>query len=329
MTGGRWPAFRHAGYKHYWLARFLSTFAVQITSVSVAWQIYDITRDPLDLGLVGLIQFAPSLLLVLVTGAAADRFGRRTIMALALLGEGICAVALLFFALKGIGTVWPIFVVLAGFGLSRAFFNPASSSLVANLVPASDLANAIALNTTAWQVATIVGPVVGGLIYGISASAAYAVAVAMFFLAGVLTVRIPRPASRQSAEPVRLETILAGFRYIWREPVVLGAVSLDLFAVLLGGAIALMPVYARDILVLGPWGLGLLRAAPGIGAVLVGFWLTFHPLKDHAGVILLVLSACSASPPPCSVSPKRHGFPSWHFSSSAVATWSASMCVRR
>lgn len=288
MTGGRWPAFRHAGFTFYWLSSLLASFAVQISSVSVAWQVYDITRDPFDLGLVGLIQFTPAFLLVLVTGAAADRFGRRTIMAAALLGEGSCATLLLWFAWTGGDHVWPIFLVLAAFGISRAFFNPASSSLVANLVPAGHLANAIALSTTARQIATIAGPVAGGLLYGLSATTAYSIAVFFFIAAGLLVTFIPRPARRMTTQPVALQTILAGFSYIWREPVVLGAISLDLFAVLLGGAVALMPVYARDILDLGPWGLGLLRAAPGVGAILVGFWLAFHPLRDHAGIVLLV-----------------------------------------
>ncbi|MCB1834327.1 MAG: MFS transporter, partial [Geminicoccaceae bacterium] len=130
--------------------------------------------------------------------------------------------------------------------------------------------------------------VAGGLLYGLSATTAYSIAVLFFIAAGLLVTFIPRPPRRMTAEPVALQTILAGFSYIWREPVVLGAISLDLFAVLLGGAVALMPVYARDILDLGPWGLGLLRAAPGVGAILVGFWLAFHPLRDHAGIILLV-----------------------------------------
>src|SRR5690606_38957594 len=142
----------------------------------VGWQIYDLTRDPFDLGLVGIIQFAPSLLLVLVTGAAADRFGRRMIMGVATGLEALCALALLVLTMRGLEGVSAVFVVLAVFGVARAFFAPASASLVANLVPAEDFANAVAWNSSAWQTATIVGPVAGGLLYGLSAEAAYATA---------------------------------------------------------------------------------------------------------------------------------------------------------
>ena len=150
----RFAAFRHSAFLRYWLARFLATFSTQIVSVAVGWQIYDLTRDPLDLGLVGIIQFAPSLLLVLVTGAAADRFGRRLIMALAATIEALCALALLALTLHGLAGPAPVFIVLAVFGMARAFFSPASASLVANLVPPGEFANAVAWNSTAWQTAS-------------------------------------------------------------------------------------------------------------------------------------------------------------------------------
>ena len=283
----RYAAFRHAAYFRFWLARFLTTFATQTVSVAVGWQVYDLTRDPFDLGLVGLIQFAPSLLLVLVTGAVADRFGRRLIMGLSILLEALCAAALVAFALRGLTGPGPIFVLLALFGIARAFFGPASASLVANLVPPEDFANAVAWNSSAWQVATIVGPVAGGLLYGIAPEVAYAAAVVMMLAAALLIFAIPAPRQRSETDKPTLETLFAGFRYIWHEKVVLGAISLDLFAVLLSGAVALLPVYARDILELGPWGLGLLRAAPGIGAVAVTLWLAGHPIRDHAGLIML------------------------------------------
>ncbi len=284
----RYAAFRHGSFLRYWLARFSTTFATQIVSVAVGWQIYDLTRDPFDLGLVGIIQFAPSLLLVLVTGALADRFGRRLIMGVSALLEAACAVALVVLTFRGLADPVPIFVVLAFFGLARAFFGPASSSLVANLVPPEDFANAVAWNSSAWQTATIVGPVAGGLLYGISAEAAYGTAAAMMITAALLVLSIPKPAQHTETERPTVSALFDGFRYIWREKVVLGAISLDLFAVLLGGATALLPVYARDILELGPWGLGLLRAAPGIGAIGVAMWLAAHPIRDHAGIIVLV-----------------------------------------
>lgn len=284
----RFAAFSHPAFVRYWAARFLATFATQIVSVAVGWQIYDLTRDPFDLGLVGLIQFAPSLLLVLVTGAAADRFGRRLIMGIAALVEAICALSLVVLTLRGLTSPLPVFAVLAAFGVARAFFAPASSALVANLVPPADFANAVAWNSSAWQTATIVGPVAGGLLYGLAAESAYSVAAFMMVLAAILAFSVPKPRQHSETEPVSTETLFAGFRYIWKEKIVLGAISLDLFAVLLGGAVALLPVYARDILELGPWGLGLLRAAPGIGAVLTAIWLSGHPVRNHAGLVMFV-----------------------------------------
>jgi MFS family permease len=287
----RYAAFRHGAFLRYWAARFLTTFSTQIVSVAVGWQIYDLTRDPLDLGLVGVIQFIPSLLLVLVTGAVADRYGRRLIMALASFLEAFCALALLAFTFRGLTGPAPIFAILALFGVARAFFGPASSSLVANLVPAEDFANAIAWNSSAWQTATIVGPVAGGLLYGLSPNAAYATATVLMLAAGLLVLSIPRPAQRSATDKPTLDTLFAGFGYIRREKIVLGAISLDLFAVLLSGAVALLPVYARDILELGPWGLGLLRAAPGVGAITVAVWLAGHPIRDHAGIVMFVFVA--------------------------------------
>lgn len=291
VTVSQYAAFRHSAFLRYWIARFLTTFATQIVSVAVGWQIYDLTRDPFDLGLVGIIQFLPALLLVLVTGVIADRFGRRLIMGLAALLETACALAILLLTLRGLTSPLPIFGVLLFFGIARAFFGPASASLVANLVPPQVFANAVAWNSSAWQTATIVGPVAGGLLYGVSPLAAYGVATIFMLAASLLVLSIPKPQQRSETEKPTIDTLFAGFRYIWREKVVLGAISLDLFAVLLSGAVALLPVYARDVLELGPWGLGLLRAAPGIGAIAVALWLTSHPIKDHAGVVML---ACVA-----------------------------------
>ena len=287
----RYAAFRHAAFRNYWAARFLMTFATQVVSVAVGWQIYDLTRDPFDLGLVGIVQFLPSLLLVLVTGVVADRFGRRRIMALATLMEAICAVVLLFLTWHGLYSPLPVFAVLVLFGIARAFFGPASASLVANLVPQQDFANAIAWNSSAWQTATIVGPVAGGLLYGLSSEVAYGTAGLLMLFALLLILGIPKPAQRSETDKPSLESLFAGFHYIWREKVVLGAISLDLVAVLLSGATALLPVYARDILDLGPWGLGLLRSAPGIGALCVAVWLAGHPLRDHAGAVMLFFVA--------------------------------------
>lgn len=288
MLPDRYAAFRHKPYQRYWLSRFLNTFSAQIVAVAVAWQIYDISRDPFHLGLVGLSQFLPSLLLVLVTGVVADRFGRRFIMAFTDFVEAACVGALLYLVYYGVDSVWPFFPILIVFGIARAFNAPATLALTANLVPAKDFANAVAWNSSAWQTASIVGPVFGGLLYGVSPSTAYLVGAVMLFASGILAMIIPRPSKRAEREKINLASILAGFKYIYKEKIVFGAISLDLFAVLMGGAVALLPVYARDILELGPWGLGLLRAAPGIGAVILAVWLTGKPIEKHAGLIMLV-----------------------------------------
>jgi len=287
----RFAAFAHGSFVRYWAARFFSAFAVQVVAVSVGWQVYDLTRDPLDLGIIGLVQFLPLLLLVLVTGAVADRYGRRYVMAASVALECACAAAILYFSVRGLTGPLPIFVALTGMGIARAFFGPASQSLVVNLVPQRDFANAVAWSASAWQVAGIAGPVAGGLLYGLGAEVAYASAVAMFAASLLLIARIPRPPVRGEVKKVTFSSLFDGLRFIRKEKVVLGAISLDLFAVLLGGAYALMPAYARDILHLGPWGLGLLRAAPGIGAIVIAAFLAVSPITDRAGRILLVFVA--------------------------------------
>ncbi|WP_026871503.1 MFS transporter [Inquilinus limosus] len=283
--------FRHRGFACYWTAKLIATFAVQFVSVAVGWQVYDLTRDPFDLGLVGLVQFLPSLALVLVTGAAADRYNRRMIMAVCIVGEILCALALLALTIGGDHRVWPIFAVLAALGVARAFLNPAAQSLLPNLVPAADLSTAIAWNSSSWQIGTITGPVIGGLLYGLAPEVPYASAAVLMAASVVLVALIPKPAQKTVPEPASWDSLGAGFRYIWGEKVVLGAISLDLFAVLLGGATALLPAYARDILDVGPWGLGLLRAGPGIGALVVAIWLARRPIEDRAGLILFVCVA--------------------------------------
>ncbi len=284
----RYAAFRHIAFKKYWGARFLAAFAAQIVSVSVGWQIYDQTRDAFNLGMVGLVQFLPALLLVLFTGAAADRFGRRFIMGLSLVLEALVAALLLGLTIAGLFAPTSVFATLLLFGVARAFLGPAAASLVVNLVPTEDFANAVSWNSSAWQVATIIGPVAGGLLYGLSPEAAYSVSALLMAGGALLIFSIPKPRQHTLTEERSLATMLAGFRYIWTEKIVLGAISLDLFAVLLGGTVALLPVYARDILDLGPWGLGLLRAAPGIGAVMTALWLAGHPIRDHAGRVMFV-----------------------------------------
>jgi len=284
-------ALRHRGFVRFLAARSLSVFATQIVSVSVGWQVYDLTRSPLDLGLVGLCQFAPALLLVLVTGTASDRYNRRAIFALCQVVGSATVGVLLVLTASGAIVVAQIFALLVLFGTARAFMNPAGQSLLPNLVPPADLAGGIALFSSSWQISVIIGPVAGGLLYGVSAAAAYGTAVVLFALSALVTVLVPRPAQKTMPERPTWSTVVAGFRYVWRERIVLGAISLDLFAVLLGGAVALLPAYARDILAVGPFGLGLLRSASGIGAIAMAVYLAARPIRDHAGPLMFAAVA--------------------------------------
>lgn len=285
-------AFAFLSFRLYWLARFFNGFATQIVSVAVGWQIYDETRDAFLLGLVGLAQFAPAIAFVLVTGTVADRYNRRRVMGLCIGLEALCVAGLAgFWILHAAdptlrGAIWPVFVILTLFGVARAFLSPATQSLAANIVPRESFANAVAWNSSAMQASFTIGPAVGGLLYGLSSNVPYAVSFVMFAVAAVLTLMIPKPPQRTTSDPRSVETMLAGFRYIRANPVVLGAISLDMFAVLLGGATALLPVFARDVLDVGPWGLGFLRSAAGVGALVMVFWLVRNPIRDHAGKVM-------------------------------------------
>ncbi|EGE56067.1 UNVERIFIED_ORG: MFS family permease [Rhizobium esperanzae] len=287
-TGDRFAAFRHSSYTRFFFARFLLSFSQQIVSVAVGWQMYDQTGKAIYLGLIGLVQFLPSLLLILVTGSVADRHNRRVIAALCSLVSALCTLALLIMTATDTFAPWPVFAVLLIFGIERAFMSPAVQSLAPNLVPEHALSNAIAWNSSSWQLAAITGPVIGGLLYGVSATTAYTVAVIFSILGAGLLFMIPKPEQKTVGEAKSWAMILGGFSFIRAEKVVLGAISLDLFAVLLGGATALMPIFARDILTLGPWGLGLLRAAPGLGAIIMAIFLAAYPLKHRAGIYMFI-----------------------------------------
>ncbi|MBB4191275.1 MFS family permease [Rhizobium aethiopicum] len=287
-AGDRFAAFRHSSYTRFFFARFLLSFSQQIVSVAVGWQMYDQTGKAIYLGLIGLVQFLPSLLLILVTGSVADRHNRRAIAALCSLVSALCTLALLIMTATETFAPWPVFAVLLIFGIERAFMSPAVQSLAPNLVPEHALSNAIAWNSSSWQLAAITGPVIGGLLYGVSATTAYTVAVIFSILGAALLFMIPKPEQKTTGEAKSWAMILGGFSFIRAEKVVLGAISLDLFAVLLGGATALMPIFARDILTLGPWGLGLLRAAPGLGAIVMAIFLAAYPLKHRAGLYMFI-----------------------------------------
>lgn len=287
----RFEAFRYSAYTRYFISRFFTSFSVQVLSVAVGWQIYDATRNPALLGWIGLVQFLPALMLVVVTGNAADRLGRRLVMGSAMLLMMACAGTILYLATTDQFVPVLVLSVLTLFGVARAFYGPASTSLAVNLVPREVFPNAVGWISSSWQLASIAGPVAGGLLYGLSPMAAYGTATTLFAVGAILILTIPRPAQQVDKAPTTLSSLLGGFSYIWKEKIVLGAITLDLFAVLLGGAVALLPVYARDILDVGEMGLGLLRAAPGVGAIIALAIITAFPIRDYAGWILLAAVA--------------------------------------
>jgi MFS family permease len=274
---------KHRNFTLYLTARFIATLAVQMQSVAVGWQVYAITNDPLDLGLIGLAQFLPFIVLVLPAGQIADRFDRRLILALCYIVEVLCAALLLGFTLYGLSDVWPVFLVLVLFGSARAFAMPTSQAITPNLVPRESFGNAVALNSSTFHVATIVGPSVGGLLYVTGAATVYGVVCVLLVVSVGFMLCVRLPAVIRSTEPATWHTVLEGLRFVRSRPVVLGAISLDLFAVLFGGATALLPVFASDILITGPQGLGLLRTAPAVGAALTAAALAFYPITRDVG----------------------------------------------
>jgi MFS family permease len=288
-TAASRAAFRHPNFWLFQTARSAMVLAMEMQSVAVGWQVYELTKRPLDLGYVGLAQFLPGILLFLVSGHVADRYDRRKLIVLCYIGYGVSFGLLLFTTLHNLRSAAFIFLVLALLGTVRAFNAPVSRALLPQLVPEEDLPNAITWASTFFQGSTILGPAAGGVIYAAfrGPGAVYATAVALTILALVCAVRLKTESKPRPREPVSLKTALAGVHYIWREKVVLGSISLDLFAVLLGGAVALMPVYAREILHTGPWGLGLLRTAPGVGAAAMAIFLAHRPLRQRAGRTML------------------------------------------
>src|SRR6204780_3114312 len=282
-------AFTHPDFVLFQIARFLIVAAVEMQAVAVGWQVYDITKRALDLGLVGLAQFLPGILLFLASGHASDRFDRRKVLGTCYAGYAVCSGLLLVLAQRATHSVHPIYAVLILLGVVRSFNGTASRSILPQLVPDEHFANAVAWNATTFQAATILGPSLGGILYaafhGPSAVYAAAMLTAVGALASMFRIKT-RPQARRR-EPPTLKTVFAGLHFIWREKLILGAISLDLFAVLLGGAVALLPVYAREILHTGPWGLGLLRTAPGVGAAVMAVALAHRPLRGRSGHTLL------------------------------------------
>jgi MFS family permease len=273
----------HRPFALFWLARVFAMIAHQMLAVAVGWQVYALTGRALDLGLVGLAQFLPAFLLVLVAGHVADHFDRRRVLQLCMLAEAAAAVGLAVASALGVITEQAIFVLIFVVGAARAFQMPTMQALLPALVPPALLSRAIAANASASQTAIIAGPALGGIIYAAGPAIVYGASAALFVLTGLMIflIRAERRAAHTSTPG--LSSVLEGIRYIRREAAVLGAISLDMFAVLLGGATALLPIYARDILQTGPWGLGLLRSCTAVGALGMALWLARHPLRGHAG----------------------------------------------
>ncbi len=282
-------AFQYPSFVLFQTARFCIVLATEMQSVAVGWQVYEITKRPLDLGLVGLAQFLPGILLFLVSGHVADRYDRRKVVVVCYSGFTLCSALLLFTAIRGVRDVSYIFAVLALLGIVRSFNGPVSRALLPQLVPEEHFPNAVAWASTFFQGAAILGPALGGIIYAAfrGPGAVYALAGGMAIAAIFCVLRIKTQAKARAREPINSQTVLAGLRYIWREKLILGSISLDLFAVFLGGAVALLPVYAREILLTGPWGLGLLRTAPGVGAAAMAVFLAHRPFRRKVGVIML------------------------------------------
>ena len=277
-------AFTYPSFVLYQTARFFIVLATEMQSVAIGWQVYDITRRSLDIGLIGLAQFLPGILLFLVSGHAADRYERQKVLTFGYAGFATCSALLLAITVWGTHSVYPIYGVSVLVGVVRSFNAPASRAILPALVPEEHFHSAFAWGATIFEAATILGPAVGGLIYAAFRGPApvYAAAMASISMLGVKLRSRLRPRSHLS-----WGTILAGMHYVWREKLVLGSISLDLFAVLLGGAVALLPAYAREILKTGPWGLGLLRCAPAIGAGAMGLLLAYRPLRNRIGKKML------------------------------------------
>jgi MFS family permease len=282
----RGPLRHHRPFAFYWVARVFSTVALQMQAVAVGWQMYDLTRNPLDLGLVGLTQFIPAALFVLVAGHIADRYDRRLIVRTCQVVSGLATTTLAIGAAGGWMTRESLLAIVFVIGSARSFEQTTLSTLLPGIVPLSMLARATAAGASATQVAVIGGPAVGGLLYAVSPVVVYGLCCALYFTASVLIGMVRVERTSISREPLSLAVLFAGFSYMRHNRIVLGTITLDLFAVILGGVFALLPVFARDVFAAGPWGLGLLRASPGVGALLAAAVLAHRPPQRWVGRIM-------------------------------------------
>jgi len=294
---GAGSVFLSRDFRLYQSARLLVILGAEAQSIAVAWQVYQITHSALDLGLTYLTLFAPGFFFLLAAGYVADRYDRRSVILTCYSLQALCTLALIQFALHPTGRVWPIYAVLFGIGTGRAFSSPASAAFLPSLVPSNHFVNAVNLGSIVYQVANIAGPAVGGLLFtlrlkGVPArwnggAAVYAFTLlSLLAFLGLVGMMRTRPV-RMVKNAFNLETMLAGFRYVLRTRLLLGSISLDFFAVFLGGATALMPIFATDILHAGPRALGLLRAMPALGALLISLCMIFRPIRRNSGKIML------------------------------------------
>jgi MFS family permease len=275
---------RYRGYAAYAAAKFCTTLCWQMLSVAVGWQVYALTHNPLDLGYLGLVQFLPFVVLVLPGGHTADHVDRRLVLIAAYAVAALCAGILAWYSLTGLNTVWPIFAVMGVFGAGRAFWMPASAAVTPNLVPPEAFPSAVALNSMLFEVGVIAGPALGGVLYLIGPSVVYCAVAGLLLLAVALIFIIKPVRARDAAEASETTAhLLEGLRYVLHRKALLGAISLDLFGVLFGGATALLPAFARDVLHVGPAGLGMLRTATGVGAALTAITLVLSPIERHVG----------------------------------------------
>src|SRR5215471_3407289 len=298
-------ALQSRDFRLYQSARLIVIIGAEAQSVAVAWQVYQITHSALDLGLTGLALFLPGVLFMLAAGHAADRYDRRRIILGCYMLQAVCTAALLWLSLSpwtfANGRVWPIYAVLIGIGLGRAFSGPASSAMLPSLVPKDHFVNAVTWGATVYQIANMSGPAVGGLLFTLpltgtleplhGAAVVYVFTLAMLVSFIVLVGMIRSPMERSSKKGFSVRTVLAGLEYVWHTKLLLGSISLDLFAVMLGGATALLPIFATDILHAGPRGLGLLRAMPSVGALVVSLTMLVYPIRRRAGKTMLMCVA--------------------------------------
>jgi MFS family permease len=283
QPGNSRTVFRESSFARFWMARIASTLGFQMAGVAVGWQVYALTHSTFALGMVGLAQFLPMLLLTLLVGRVADHFNRKTIISIAQVVEAATVFILGASSYLGWLHVLGIYCAVASIGAARAFESPSTQAIVPALVEEPMVASAIAWSASANQTASIVGPALGGLLYAFGAHVPYAVCACLFVTAAVCSssIRLRRAAPPRS--PVTAGSLFSGIHYIRERKNILGAISLDLFVVLLGGATALLPAYARDILHTGPWGLGLLRLAPAVGALTTSVFLAHYPIRRQAG----------------------------------------------